>query len=397
MTDSDYTVQGFRAAAAAAGQKKHGGLDLGLIVSDRTAAAAGVFTTNRVKAAPVLLAQEHISRGEARAVVANAGCANACTGAPGLDDARRTAGLVGEHLGVGAEEVLVTSTGVIGARLNMDGMAEAMPRLVGDLSGDGIPRFAEAIRTTDSFPKLSRFDGAAGGVPYRIVGAAKGAGMIMPNMATLLGFVVTDVRISSLELKKALAWAADATLNRITVDGDTSTNDTVLALANGMAGNPELSGSDAETFRQGLRRVLDELAVMIVRDGEGATRVVHVRVLGAASAEDASRAARTVANSSLVKTAVCGRDPNWGRIMAAVGRSGVEMREDRMAIWINDVQIVEGGLGKGAEAEKRAADVMAQEEAFDLVVDLKQGEHEDRVVTCDLTKEYVAINADYRT
>ncbi len=397
MTASDYEVPGFQAAAVAAGLKKHGGLDLGLIVSEETATAAGVFTTNRVQAAPVLLAREHLSQGKARAVVANAGCANACTGAPGLEDAQRTVALVGEALGVDRTEVLVASTGVIGARLNMDGLAGGVPGLVRDLSRDGVSRFAEAIRTTDSFPKLSRFDGTADGRPYRIVGVAKGAGMIMPNMATLLGFVLTDARIVSSDLKTVLSLATDATFNRITVDGDTSTNDTVLALANGRAGNRGLSGPDLEAFRQGLCRVMDDLAVMIVRDGEGATRVVHVRVTGARSAEDASRAARTIANSSLVKTAVCGRDPNWGRIMAAIGRSGAEMKEDRVSIRINDVLIVEGGLGKGPDAEKRAAEIMARDEVFDLYVDLEQGDFEDHIVTCDLTKEYVAINADYRT
>ena len=279
----------------------------------------------------------------------------------------------------------------------MEALEKALPGLARDLSADGIPRFAEAIRTTDSFPKLSRFDGTAGGRPYRIVGVAKGAGMIMPNMATLLGFVLTDAAISQPDLKKALAWAVDATFNRITVDGDTSTNDTIFALANGMAGNPALAGDDLEAFRQGLCRVMDDLAVMIVKDGEGATRVFHVRVFGAVSAEDASRAARTIANSSLVKTAVCGRDPNWGRIMAAVGRSGAEMEEARISIWINDVRIVEGGLGTGLDAEKRASDIMAGEESFRLEVDLGLGDHEERIVTCDLTKEYVAINADYRS
>ncbi len=397
MKKTEYRVQGFRAAAAASGLKKHGGLDLGLIVCDAPAAAAGVFTTNRVKAAPVALSQEHITRGEARAIVANAGCANACTGAQGLADARETARSVAEAVAAGPEEVLVASTGVIGARLNMDKLTRALPGLVKDLSDAGLPRVARAIMTTDSFPKLSGRDGTAGGRGYRIVGMAKGAGMIMPDMATMLSFLLTDARVSPLDLKMAVARAADATFNRITVDGDTSTNDTVLVLANGLSGTDALEGKDLDGFCEDLRQVMEELSVMIVRDGEGATRVVHVVIEGALSAEDADRAARTVANSSLVKTAVCGRDPNWGRIMAALGRSGVSMEEERVDIRINDVSIVEAGLGKGAEAEREAAGLMAREETVHITVDLHQGEHRDRVSTCDLTKAYVEINADYRT
>ena len=397
MAGSEFVVPGFRAAAVEAGLKKHGGLDLGLIVSDRPARAAGVFTTNRVKAAPVILSQEHIVGGEARAVLANAGCANACTGPPGLEDARRTAGAAGRALGVPPEEVLVASTGVIGARLDADKVGRALPGLAGDLSEEGLPRVAQAVMTTDSFPKLSRFDGSCKGRPYRIVGMAKGAGMIMPDMATMLSFVLTDADVSSLDLKRSVIRAADATFNRITVDGDTSTNDTVFVLAGGKAGTGELAGKDLAGFEEGLCRVMEELAVMIVRDGEGATRVVHVRVRGAGTEEDASRAARTVANSNLVKTAVCGRDPNWGRIMAAVGRSGVSMEEGTVDIRINDVEIVKGGLGRGAEAEKAAAGIMAEEETIHLTVDLHQGDHESRVTTCDLTQAYVAINADYRT
>ncbi len=397
MAETEYRVQGFRAEAVAAGLKKHGGLDLGVIVSDEPAAAAGVFTTNRVRAAPVVVSQDHIIRGKARAVVANAGCANACTGEQGLADARSTAGSVSEALGVLPEEVLVASTGVIGAPLDIAGISRAMPGLMAGLSEEGLPRVAKAIMTTDSFAKLSRFDGSAGGRPYRVVGMAKGAGMIMPDMATMLCFVLTDAAISSLDLKKSVAWAADTTFNRITVDGDTSTNDTVFVLANGCSGTGELAGVDLNGFRENLRCVMEALAVMIVRDGEGATRVVHVRIEGAKTAEDASQAARTVANSNLVKTAVCGRDPNWGRIMAALGRSGVYMEEDRVDIRINHVRIVENGLGKGVEAEQEAARVMAREETIQLVVHLHQGEHKDRVTTCDLTKEYVDINADYRT
>lgn len=397
MSGGEYTVQGFRAAAVAAGLKKHGGPDLGLIVSDGPASAAGVFTTNRVRAAPVILSQEHIIKGKARAIVANAGCANACTGAAGLADARRTAEMVARAVNSAPEEVLVASTGVIGAPLALDKIAPALPGLVEGLSEEGLSAVAEAIMTTDTFPKLSSFEGVAGGRRYRIVGMAKGAGMIMPDLATMLSFVLTDADISSPDLKAAVSRAADMTFNRITVDGDTSTNDTVFVLANGKAGTGVLAGPELDDFREGLRLVMQELALMIVRDGEGATRVILVRVQGAGTAEEASRAARTVANSNLVKTAVCGRDPNWGRIMAAVGRSGVTMEEDRADISINEVSIVKNGLGMGAEAENDAAGIMAREETIRITVNLHQGDYEDSVATCDLTQDYVTINADYRT
>ncbi|MGD8385533.1 MAG: bifunctional glutamate N-acetyltransferase/amino-acid acetyltransferase ArgJ [Desulfobacteraceae bacterium] len=397
MKETDWRVSGFRAGAVAAGLKKHGGLDLGLIVSDEPAAVAGVFTTNRVCAAPVLLCRERIQGGAARAVVANAGCANACTGPQGLEDARSTAAIAAGALETAPEDVLVASTGVIGARLDMEKLKKAVPRVAGDVSEDGLPQFAEAILTTDTFPKMSRFDGRADGKPYRIVGVAKGAGMIMPDMATMLSFVLTDAAIPPQDLKKALFHAADATFNRITVDGDTSTNDTLLALANGAAGTGNLSGPDLDAFQEGLQQVMEVLAVMIVRDGEGATRVIFVQVRGASGPEDAISAARTVANSNLVKTAVCGRDPNWGRIMAALGRSGVLMQEEAVSIWIDDVLIVEGGLGRGPDAESAAAALMAEREEITLTIDLHQGKYEDRVVTCDLTQRYVDINADYRT
>jgi glutamate N-acetyltransferase / amino-acid N-acetyltransferase len=396
METENYMVPGFTAAAAIAGLKKGNVLDVGLIVSETEAAAAGVFTTNKVRAAPVILCERHLEKGTARAIMVNAGNANACTGARGLDDALTTADLVAEALGINSVEVLVASTGVIGQPLNMERMQKAVPVLAGNLSAKGLPQTVRAMMTTDSFPKMSRFDGEAGGRPYRIVGIAKGAGMIMPQMATMLCFVLTDIHIDSRTLKRALADAADATFNRITVDGDTSTNDTVLALANGAAGNGPLSGEDLERFSLGLRQVMDDLARMIVQDGEGATKLVRVEVKNAASPADALTAARTVANSSLVKTAIYGQDPNWGRIMAALGRSGIDMIEERVDIWVDQVRIVARGLGKGPEAEKEAAAIMAGK-AFTLAIDLHQGTHHDSVLTCDLTHEYVSINADYRT
>jgi glutamate N-acetyltransferase/amino-acid N-acetyltransferase len=250
--------------------------------------------------------------------------------------------------------------------------------------------------TTDSFPKVSRYEGEAGGTPYRIVGIAKGAGMIMPNMATMLSFVMSDIEIGEAQLRDAAIACVESTFNRISVDGDTSTNDTVLVMANGLASNGPLAPADYEGFRSGLRQVMGELAAMIVKDGEGATKVVRIRVKGAHSNQDALSGARTLANSLLVKTAFYGQDPNWGRIMAALGRADIQMRAEDVDIWVDDVQIVSGGLGSGSDAERAAAERMRQEE-FVLTIDLHQGDFEEQILTCDLTHDYIKINADYRT
>ncbi len=396
MKGVNHTIQGFKASAVKAGLKKNDTLDLALVFSEREAAAAGMFTTNKVKAAPVLLTREYLENGKARAIVANAGNANACTGESGLKVARRTASLVASELGIRSDEVLVSSTGVIGQPLDIDLIAGALPGLVEALSTEGIPLAAQAIMTTDSFPKISQFDGQAGGKRYQILGIAKGAGMIMPNMATMLCFILSDICIGADDLKRAVFSSVEASFNRITVDGDTSTNDMVLALANGMAGNEALSEEDYNGFVGGLSHVTGELAHMIVSDGEGATKVVRIEIRGAHSASDAVNAARTVANSSLVKTAFYGQDPNWGRIMAALGRAEITMKEESVDIWVDGVQIVTGGLGNGAEIEKNAAQSMAQKE-FTLTVDLHQGTYQDRIITCDLTHDYITINADYRT
>jgi glutamate N-acetyltransferase/amino-acid N-acetyltransferase len=396
MQQSEYMVQGFKASAVKAGLKKDKGLDLALIFSEKETAVAGVFTTNKVVAAPVILTREHTKNGRARAIIANAGNANACTGKAGFNDARRTAELVADKLGIGSDEVLVASTGVIGQPLNVDNISEALPALVERLSPDGIPTAARAIMTTDSFAKISHFEGHAGGRPYRILGVAKGAGMIMPNMATMLCFIVSDIRIDSHDLNGVLSSSVETTFNRITVDGDTSTNDTVLVMANGMAGNTALTEADSKGFARGLETVMGELAQMIVRDGEGATKVIHMEIKGAHSASDALKAARTVGNSSLVKTACYGQDPNWGRIMAALGRADIVMDEEKVDIWVNDILIVSAGLGKGQEAEKKAAEIMVRKE-YTITIDLHQGDFEDRIITCDLTHEYVSINASYRT
>ncbi|MBN1277243.1 MAG: bifunctional glutamate N-acetyltransferase/amino-acid acetyltransferase ArgJ [Deltaproteobacteria bacterium] len=396
MHETRFTVKGFKAAAVAAGLKKNGGLDLALIFSEQDAAAAGVFTTNKVKAAPVILSKEFLQNGTARAIIANSGNANACTGISGLDNARKTAGITAEALGVRSDEVLTASTGVIGEPLKTDLIANALPGLVDNLAEEGLYEAARAIMTTDSFPKIAISDGLADGRPYRILGIAKGAGMIMPNMATMLCFIISDIKIEPRNLKSALLASVETTFNRITVDGDTSTNDMALVLANGMAGNRSLSSMEYNDFVSGLKHVMGDLSRMIVRDGEGATKLIDIVVRGAHSQSDALIAARTVANSSLVKTAFYGQDPNWGRIAAALGRSGIVMEENKLDIWIDDIQIVAMGLGKGTGPEKDASGRMSQKE-FSLTVDLNQGKYEDRMVTCDLTHEYVTINANYRT
>jgi glutamate N-acetyltransferase/amino-acid N-acetyltransferase len=396
MEEKSFVVKGFKASAVAAGIRKESGLDLALIFSDKEAVGAGVFTQNKVKAAPVILSQENIRDGRVRAILANSGNANASTGSEGMRAAQRTAEWVARELGIKPDEVLVASTGVIGAPLNTDLIEGAIPELVKTLSPEGIRRAAEAVMTTDSFPKISQFRGEAGGKPFKIVGIAKGAGMIMPQMATMLCFVLSDVAMDAGPLREAVAASVETSFNRITVDGDTSTNDTVVVMANGRAGNGPMGGSDYEDFSGGLARVMGDLATMIVRDGEGATKLVEIIVRGASSAAEAGAAARTIANSTLVKTAFYGQDPNWGRIMAALGRSGVQMREERVDIWIDEVKIVEGGMGQGAGAEKSASQKMVNNE-FSVTVALHQGEHEDRIFTCDLTHEYVTINATYRT
>jgi glutamate N-acetyltransferase/amino-acid N-acetyltransferase len=392
----DYLVRGFKASVLAAGIKKRGGLDLALIFSEREASAAGVFTGNKVKAAPVLVSQENIKKGRARAIIANSGNANACTGEAGLQSARYTVQAVAKELGISSEQVLVASTGVIGAPLNTEVIGKSLPDLVKGLSPEAVPRVVEAIMTTDSFPKLSLFEGKAGGKPYKVVGMAKGAGMIMPDMATMLCFIITDIAVDPTRLNEALVWGVERTFNRISVDGDMSTDDTVFVLANGAAGNGNLSPEDFQGFKTGLTKVMDDLSTMIVRDGEGATKLIRIAIKGAATPADALTAARTVANSALVKTAFYGSDPNWGRIMAALGRSGIRMREEGVTIRVDDVKIVEKGMGRGAEPEAKAAEIMKGKE-FSVTVDLHEGEFEDHITTCDLTHEYVTINADYRT
>ncbi len=399
MTKSDIQgVAGFSFAACSAGIKKSGKPDLALIVSETPARCAGVFTTNKVVAAPVLLSAPRIRKGQCQAILVNSGNANACTGAQGMQDALRCGALAGEALGIAEDLVAVSSTGVIGAPLPVARFEAAMAPLAGKLAENCIDVVAQAIMTTDSFAKVSGAAGEAGGKPYTILGVAKGAGMIHPNMATMLGFVMTDAELEPAFIDAALRGAVDRSFNSITVDRDTSTNDMVLLLANGKAGNPAIAvGSpEAQQFCERLDAVLLDLAKMIVRDGEGATKLVRIHVCGAKDDAEAKQAACSVATSNLVKTAFFGEDANWGRIIAAVGYSGSEVDPDRIEIRFGDVSVVRHGVTTGAELEAKATEVLKTPE-FTVTVDLNLGGGKADYYTSDLTYDYVKINADYRT
>lgn len=392
------TVRGFKFAARAAGLKKSGKLDLALVYSEVPAICAGVFTTNRVVAAPVQISQPRVRAGACQAILVNSANANACTGEQGRKDALACGALAARALGIGEDLVAVSSTGVIGQPLAVDKFASHVPQLPGQLDAEGALRVAEAIMTTDSYPKLASARGQAGGTEYTLLGVAKGAGMIHPNMATMLAFVVTDARVEATFLDQALRRAVAGSFNSITVDRDTSTNDMVLLLANGMAETPEIAaGSEgAAEFQQLLDEVLLDLAKMIVRDGEGATKLVRIRVEGARNPAEARQAACSVATSSLVKTAFFGEDANWGRIIAAVGYSGAEVDPDRVEIRFGAVPVVKDGLGTGAELEAQATAVLKEAE-FTVTVNLHLGAGCADYYTSDLTYDYVKINAAYRT
>lgn len=391
-------VKGFQFSAVEAAIKKPGRLDLGLIFSETPASVAAVFTTNKVKAAPVLLCMDRVKSGSCQAIVVNSGNANACTGVRGMDDAVKTARLVAESLGLPDESVLVSSTGVIGQQLAMDRLQAGITPLVEGLSSGTLDDVARAIMTTDTFPKMETRSGEIDGVPYSIAGIAKGAGMIMPNMATMLAFLVTDAAVEQEWLQRAFREAVDASFNMITVDGDTSTNDTALIFANGASGNTPIGeGSPAASgFVAQMRDVLLSLARQIVRDGEGATKFVNLRVVNARSTAEAKQVAMAIGNSMLVKTAFFGEDANWGRIIAAVGYSGAYVEQDRIDIFFDSVLMAANGIFAGGDAEARGTEVLKQKE-FTVTVDLKVGQGAATAYTSDLSYDYVKINADYRT
>jgi glutamate N-acetyltransferase / amino-acid N-acetyltransferase len=393
-THDQLRVTGFKFAARAAGIKKSGKADMALIWSEVPARCAGVFTTNKVTAAPVVVTAPRVRRGLCQAILVNSGNANACTGEAGLRDALRCGALAAQALGIAEDGVAVSSTGVIGVPLPMDKFEGQVAALARELTADGFISAAEAIMTTDAFVKVS----AAEGPGYRVLGMAKGAGMIHPDMATMLAFVCTDAPVEADFLREVLRHGTDRSFNSITVDGDTSTNDMVLLLANGMAGGEEIRGGtpEGETFALLLEEVLLDLAKMIVRDGEGATKVVQICVRGALSDADARLAARSIATSSLVKTAFFGEDANWGRIIAAAGYSGAEIDPNRVEIFFDEVPVVRQGISTGKELEDQATAVLKTAE-FTVLVDLHLGHGQAFYYTSDLTYDYVRINGAYRT
>ena len=388
--------RGFRAAGVACGIKASGNLDLSLLVSDSDASAAGVFTTNLAKAAPVLLSRDHLTQsgGRGRAVVINSGCANACTGADGRDHARVMAARTAEAVKCDLTGVLVASTGVIGVKLPIEKVERGIVDAAAQLSPTSGAAAARAIMTTDPFPKEAAIEASAAGRTFRVGGMAKGSGMIEPLMATMLGVVTTDAAVAPGLLQRALKAAVDETFNAITVDGECSTNDCVFALANGASG-VELTERDWPLLVGSLKAACEPLAIGIVRGGEGATKLITIRVSGAASDEDARRTARAIANSPLVKTAVHGGDPNWGRLIAVAGRAGVEFELSRAAVTIGSIVLFKDGAPHD-EASSEAARYLRNHEVS-VAVDLGVGSASSTVWTCDLSAEYVRINADYRT
>ena len=374
--------EGFKIAATAAGIRKSG-LDLGLLYSDRPATTAVVFTKNAFPAAPILVTRQHlkVSGNTARAVLVNAGNANAVTGEAGMNAARQCATELAKHLGCKPSDVFVSSTGVIGRPLPVEKISAAIPSLVREMNPGGTDSFSRAIMTTDTVPKVatSRVDGV------RMLGFAKGSGMIHPNMATMLSYILTDAKIEFAALDKALRYAVDRSFHSITVDGDTSTNDTVAVLANGASG---ISPSP-EAFTAQLTEVCQTLAKAIARDGEGATKFVELTIEGAPSDEAAREIGRTIARSPLVKTAIYGCDPNWGRLICAVGNSGIPLSGEEVELFIDDVPLINGDL-KVASEKLNAKEVKIR-------VSLHSGSGKATVWTCDLTEEYIHINADYTT
>jgi glutamate N-acetyltransferase/amino-acid N-acetyltransferase len=391
------SAEGFRVAIGEAGIRESGGPDLVLLASDRPASAAATFTTNLMRAAPVLLADEALSAGGSavRGIVVNAGCANAGTGAGGLEDARAVVAAAAAHLGCDPSQVLPASTGLIGSRLPVAAMVATIPTLRLRRSRAASGQAARAIMTTDRRPKQHAVSvRLADGRVVRIGGMAKGAGMIHPQMATMLAFLTTDAPIDTATLRSLLRPAVDRSFNQVSVDGDTSTNDAVFVLANGAAGGPPIAAEDRSTFADALEEVCRWLAMAIAADGEGAEHLIEVTVNGAADDADARAVARTVAASSLVKTAVHGADPNWGRIAAAAGRSGVRLDPDRMRICIGDVAVYDGN--PLAFDEGRARRIL-RGARVPLVLDLLAGTGSGTAWGCDLSAEYVVINSEYTT
>lgn len=388
--------KGFRFATACAGFRKEGRADLALLVSDVPAVAAGTFTQNRFPAAPVLVAKAMLAeRPAARAVVINSGQANACTGDEGMRNCRTTQELVAGALGLEASDILPASTGVIGAQLKMDLWEKAAPALAANLGKATPEDFARAIMTTDAFHKISHREVSLPGGVVKLAGMAKGAGMICPNMATMLAVMLTDADVDRETWQAMFARAVDKTFNRVSVDGDTSTNDTILGLANGASGI-RAEGEDAALLEKGLTDTLGQISYMLVKDGEGASKVMHITVSGAASDEDACRIARTVGHSQLVKTAIYGQDANWGRIVAAVGRSGAQVDPSRVRLVLCGIERFRDGQPVNGDKEAELSELL---KATDIPVEIHMGLGDGcyDLRASDLGHEYVSLNADYRS
>jgi len=388
--------KGFLFSAVEAAIKKPGRKDLALIYSETESNIAGAFTTNTVKAAPVCVDISKIESGKGQAIIINSGNANACTGKKGMRDAMEMTRLVAQGLKLKPSRVYISSTGVIGSPLPMERIRTGMHDLLAGLGKFSIHDVAHAIMTTDTFPKVISRTVEMNGKTGTITGICKGAGMICPHMATMLCFLMTDIAVNQRTLDKALRDAVKRSFNRITVDGDMSTNDTVLIMANGMLGNPEITGKSKSyrVFQDVLSDVTYELSKLIARDGEGATKFIEIEVKGARSETDAEKAAFSVANSNLVKTAFYGNDANWGRIMAALGYSGINFAEEKTDIYIGKVNVVRRGLSNGKDEE---ANKVLRGKEIQISIDLHVGRSSARVLTCDLTEEYIRVNATYRT
>jgi glutamate N-acetyltransferase/amino-acid N-acetyltransferase len=389
--------QGFVAGAVSAGinKKAAGKLDLAVLFSEKPCVAAGVFTTSKLQGAPVVLTRQRLEKGRAGAVVVNSGCSNSFTGEHGLVDAAEMASLVAGGIGIDPEEVLVASTGTIGVPLPMKRIRTAGEKVI--MSRDGGHALARAMMTTDTVPKETAVSVKIGGSGFTIGGAAKGSGMIHPDMATLLCFLTTDAPVERGFLEGVLKEAVDASFNMVSIDGDVSPSDMVLLLANGMAGGqPITAGSSrSEAFQQALERVCLHLAKLIAADGEGATRLIEVTVSGAADLSQARKAARAVVSSSLVKAAVHGADPNWGRVVAAVGRSGADMDEAKIDLYLGDIQVIRAG--RDLNSGKREVNRLLKSQEINLRVSLSLGEGRATAWGCDLSQEYVTINSKYMT
>ena len=393
----NFLPKGFLAATTRCGLKK-AGEDLAIIFSERPAVAAAVFTQNLVVAAPVLVSREHLRAKTHRAIIVNSGCANAVTGEEGLANSQRTTQILADFFNCDDREILVCSTGVIGVRLKMELLEAGIREATANLAAENGSKIAEAIMTTDTKPKRAAKSFTLGGKRVTIAGVAKGSGMIHPNMATLLSFVTTDAAISKKVLQTALNRAVNVSFNRVTIDGDTSTNDTLAVLANGAAENPiieKADGADYERFLKGLIEVCQDLAIQVARDGEGARKLITIHIKNAPNEKMAHRIAETIATSPLVKTAIAGEDANWGRILAAAGRAGV-----RFDISLADIKL--GNLfvarqGRGLKFDEVKALGILKSDKVKITVDLHQGAAEVTEWTCDLTEDYIRINADYRT